>query len=161
MSSLMKRGNGHDVTMPESPTNFTGLVDRLFQDNLNRFFHDDFWGFPGVHSQSNVPVNVRETDKDYRLELVAPGLKKEDFHLDVSDDMLTISFEHKEESNKENKDEGWLRKEYRAQSFSRNFNLDDTVDANKITAEYHDGILRLMLPKKEGARRITRSIEIK
>src|SRR5258708_6333042 len=112
MSSLIKRGNGHDV-MPE-PSTFTGLVDRLFQNNLNRFFHDDFWG-GGLQHQSNVPVNVRETDKDYQLELVAPGLKKEDFHLDISDNMLTVSFEHKEENNKENKDQGWIRKEYRKQ----------------------------------------------
>jgi HSP20 family protein len=158
-NKIMKRENGNE--MQATPSTFTGLVDRLFQDNLNRLFHDDYWGFSGLHHQNNVPVNVRETDKDYQVELVAPGLKKENFHLNVSDDMLTISFEHKEENNKENKEEGWLRKEYLMQSFDRSFNLDDTVDANKITAEYHDGILKLVLPKKEGARKVSRSIEIK
>jgi len=158
MSNIMKKGNGSD--MP-APSTFTGYVDRLFQDNLNRFFHDDFWGFSGLQQQNNVPVNIRETDKNYELNLVAPGLKKEDFHLDVSDDMLTVSFEHKEENSKENKEQGWLRREYRMQSFNRSFNLDNTVDANKITAEYHDGVLRLTLPKKDGARKMSRSIEIK
>src|SRR5580692_7447260 len=113
MSNIMKKGNGHDV--PAQST-LSGYVDRLFQDNLNRFFHDDFWGFSGVQNQNNVPVNIRETDKNYELSLVAPGLKKEDFHLDVSDDMLTVSVEHHEENNKENKDHGWLRREYRMQS---------------------------------------------
>jgi HSP20 family protein len=158
MSNIMKKGNGHHV-MPQPSA--LGYVDRLFQDNLSRFFYDDFWGFSGLKNQNNVPVNILETDKYYELNLVAPGLKKEDFHLDVRDDMLTVSFEHTEENNKENKDHSWLRKEYRMQSFSRDFNLDNTVDADNITAEYHDGILRLALPKKEGTRKISRNIEIK
>jgi HSP20 family protein len=160
MSSIIKRGDGHEVMMPESAT-FTGLVDRWFQDNLKSFFNDEFWGFSGIQQGTSVPANVRETDKSYELELVAPGLKKEDFQLNVSDNMLTVSFEHSDEKKRENKDQGWLRKEYKMQSFIRSFNLDDTVDANKISAEYHDGILHLTLPKKEGSRRITRNIEIK
>jgi HSP20 family protein len=159
MSNIMKKGDGYDVI--PAPSSFSGYVDRLFQDNLGRFFSDDFWGFSGLQNQNSVPVNIRETDKNYELNIVAPGLKKEDFHLDSNDDMLTVSFEHKEENNKENKDQGWLRREYRMQSFSRSFNLDNTIDANKITAEYHDGVLRLTLPKKEGAKKMSRNIEIK
>src|SRR5436305_14596561 len=124
MAGIIKRGNGSENV----PSTFSGVVDRIFQDNINRFFQDDFWGFPGVQHQTGVPANLRETDKTYELELVAPGLKKDDFTLNVSNDMLTVSFEHKEEDNEEDKDKGWLRKEYRKQSFSRNFHLDDTVD---------------------------------
>jgi HSP20 family protein len=106
-------------------------------------------------------VNVQETDKSYEMDLVAPGLKKEDFKISVNGDMLTVAFEHKEENNQENKEEGWLRREFRMQSFSRSFSLDDSVDMNKIAASYKDGLLHLSLPKKEGAQRINRTIEIK
>src|SRR5690606_27548781 len=125
-------------------------VDQLLHDNLNRFFNDDFWGFGGINQQVNVPVNLRETDKTYEMSLVVPGLRKEDFMLNVTDNLLTISYEQKEEQNDQNKEQGWLRKEYRMQSFSRSFTLDDTVDVNKISASYDNGILHLSLPKKEG-----------
>ncbi|HYD23103.1 MAG TPA: Hsp20/alpha crystallin family protein [Flavipsychrobacter sp.] len=154
MTSLMKRGNG------QAPANgFSGLVDKVFQDNLSRFFNDDFWGFNGVSRAINVPVNLRETDKSYELEVVAPGLRKEDFKVNVQGDVLTIGFEHKEENNQQGQ-EGWLRREYKQQSFSRAFSLDDNVDANKINATYQDGVLRLSLPKKEGAQSLSRTISI-
>jgi HSP20 family protein len=158
MNTLMKRTNGNG-NVP-APT-FSGMVDKIFQDNLSRFFDDDFWGFNGLNREVNVPVNVRQTDKSYELEVVAPGLKKEDFKINVSGDMLTVSFEHQEENNQQSKEEGWLRKEYKMRSFSRSFNLDDTIDVNKIAAKYNDGILQLSLPIKEGAKPISRTIEIK
>lgn len=158
MTTLMKRNTGNG-NMPA--TSLGSLVDKVFRNDLARFFDDDYWGFAGLDRSVNVPVNMRETDKTYELELVAPGLKKELFNVNVSGDMLTISFENKEENKQQDKEQGWLRKEYRMQSFSRSFNLDDTIDANKITAGYKDGILHLSLPKKDGAQRITRTIEIK
>src|SRR5689334_12427723 len=139
MTNIMKRDNGNS----NMPSTFTGLVDQLFQDNLTRFFNDDFWGSGSVNRSSQVPVNIKETDKTYEMELVAPGLRKEDLKLNVSGDMLTVSFEHKEENNQENENEGWLKREYRHQSFSRSFSLDDTIDANKISAKYQDGVLHL------------------
>ncbi len=157
MTTIMKRENGNATT----PSTFTGLVDQLLQDNLTRFFNDDFWGFGGVNRSVQVPVNVRETNNTYEMELVAPGLKKEDLKLNVSGDMLTVSFEHKEENKQGSEQEGWLKQEYRHQSFSRSFNLDDTIDANKISAKYQDGILHLSLPKKENAQKISKTIEIK
>jgi HSP20 family protein len=150
----MKKSNGN------TPASFTGLVDQIFQNNLSRFFEDDFWGFNGVNRRSTVPLNIRETDRSYEMELVAPGLKKEDFRISVTGDMLTVSFEHKEEANEQDRNKGWLRKEYRVQSFTRSFNLDDTVDVNGISADYRDGILHLSLPKKEDAQKISREITI-
>jgi HSP20 family protein len=87
-------------------------------------------------------------------------LKKEDFHIDLNKDLLTISFEHREENKEETKDEGYLRNEYRMHSFSRSFRLDDTVDVNNIGARYQDGILHMTLPKKEGAQKISKSIQV-
>lgn len=156
-TSIIKTNNGN-TTMPAKTV--SSWVDQLFQDNLNRFFNDDFWGFNGINQQVNVPVNLRETDKTYEMSLIAPGLQKEDFKLNVTDDLLTISYEQKQE-NEQKQDEGWLRKEYKMQSFSRSFTLDDSVDTNNITASYDNGVLHLSLPKKESARRISKSIEIK
>ncbi len=158
MTNIMKRNNDKS----ELPTaTFSGLVDQLFQNNLSRFFNDDSPGLTGLNRTMNIPVNIRETDNSYKLELVAPGLKKQDFKLNVNGDVLTILFEHKEENNQGNEKEGWLRREYTTQSFTRSFNLDDTVDANKINAKYEDRILHLSLVKKEGTQKISRTIEIK
>ena len=157
-TNIIKRNNG-TTTVPARQ--FNSWVDQLLQDNLNRFFNDDFWGFSGINQQVNVPVNLRETDKTYEMSLVAPGLRKEDFRLNVTDNLLTISYEQKEEQNDQHKEQGWLRKEYRMQSFSRSFTLDDTVDVNKVSASYDNGILHLTLPKKESAQRLTKTIEIK
>lgn len=156
--TIVRRNNG-DTAMPVRT--LSNWVDQLLQDNFNRFFHDDTWSPTSYENQMNVPVNLRETDKTYEMELVAPGLKKEDFKLNVSNDMLTVAFEQKEEQQQEDKSEGWLRKEYKMQSFSRSFALDDSVDANKINAVYNNGILHLSLPKKENAQKLSKSIEVK
>lgn len=153
MSNIIKRNNAQ-------PANFGSVVDEIFQNNLTRFFDDDFWGFKGLSGKSQVPVNIRETDKSYEMELVAPGLRKEDFKLTISGDMLTISFEHEEEQSNNDQSQGWLRREYRKQSFSRSFQLDETVDANNIAARYENGLLQLVIPKNEKAQKISRTISI-
>src|ERR1700753_521903 len=86
----------------ERPATFGSVVDQLFQTNLNRFFDDRLWGFNGLPSDGRVPVNIRETDMAYEVELVAPGLRKEDFPLAYTGDTLTVSFEHSEEKNEAN-----------------------------------------------------------
>lgn len=157
MSNIIKRENGHQ------PATFGTVVDQIFQNNLNRFFDDEFWGFTGISKSprlTQIPVNIRETDKTYELELSAPGLQKQDFHLYLEGDTLTISAEHKEEKSKEDKSEGWFRKEFRKGHFTKTFNLDDSVDAGKISAKYENGILYLSIPKKEHAQKVTRSIEV-
>jgi HSP20 family protein len=156
-TNIVKKNNG---TSSMTPRTVSGWVDQMLQDNLNRFFTDDFWGLSGGASRYAVPVNLRETDKTYEMELVAPGLKKEDFKLNVSNDTLTISFEQQDEQNEENKKDGWLRKEYRLQSFTRSFSLDDTVDVNKITANYNNGVLNVVLPKKENAQKLSKTIQV-
>ena len=158
MNSIIKANNG---SSNRTQRNVSGWVDQMLQENLSHFFNDDFWGFTGTSSKVNVPVNVKETDKTYEMEIVAPGLRKEDFKLQVSNDLLTLSFEQKQEENEENKNEGWLRREYRMQSFTRSFNIDDTVDVNKITASYNNGILYLTLPKKETAQKVSKTIDIR
>ena len=152
MTNIIKKDNGR-------PATFGSVVDQLFQTNMDRFFDDRFWGFNGLQAPASVPVNIRETDKTYELEVVAPGLRKEDFNLQLTGDALTVSFEHKEQEN-EKEGNRWLRREYRSRSFLRTFTLDETVDAGKATARYENGVLWLTLPKKEQAQRVSRTIEI-
>jgi HSP20 family protein len=156
--TIVRRNNA----APSTPVKtFSSWVDQMMQNNLSRFFNDDSWGLDTSGSLVNIPVNLRETDKTYEMELVAPGLKKEDFKLNVTNDMLTVAFEQKDEQQQENKEEGWLRREHKTQSFTRSFTLDDSVDVNNIKAAYSDGILRLTLPKKENAQRVSKAIEVK
>jgi HSP20 family protein len=155
MTNIVKRNNG------TTPMPFGGLVDKVFQNSLHRMLDDEFWGSEDRLSQKQVAVNLRETTNTFEMELVAPGLRKEDFQINISGDMLTISYQHKEENKEENRSTGWLRKEYSMQSFTRHFNLDDTVNAEGITARYENGVLYLTLPKKAEAQKISRTIEIK
>ena len=154
MNNIIRRNNGNYQTP------LGGFVDNVIKNSLSRFFEDDNWRLSENLSAGQVPVNIRETDKSYEMELVAPGLRKEDFHVDLNKDLLTVSFEHKEENKEENKDSGYLRSEFKMKSFSRSFRLDDTVDVNSISARYQDGILHMHLPKKEGAQKISKSIQI-
>lgn len=155
MNNIIRKSNGGTTT---PTTSFSGLVDQLFEKNFNRFFDDGFWGLNRA-AGNQVPVNIRETDKTYEMEVAAPGFQKEDFKVDIADEMLTVSLDHKEENRQENKG-GVIRQEYRRQSFSRSFTLDETIDAGKISARYQDGLLHLTLPKKEGAQKISRTISI-
>jgi len=123
---------------------------------FSRFLDDDFfdrdWG-SGI--QSTVPsVNISETENNFEVEMAAPGLKKEDFKIELDGNMLTISAEKKEEIKDENKDEKFSRREFSYQSFQRSFQLPkDVVDEDKVKAYYQDGVLKLSIPKKEEAKK--------
>lgn len=153
MTNMIKKDNAR-------PATFGSAVNQLFQHNFDRWFDDQFWGFNGLQTRSGVPVNIRELDKSYEVEVVAPGLEKQDFQLQFNGDALAISFEHKEENNQHGENDRWLRREYRKQSFTRTFTIDETVDIEKVTARYDQGILRLNLPKKAHAVKTSRTIPI-
>jgi len=89
------------------------------------------------------------------------GCRKEDFNVQIRDNLLTVSFDHEEENKEQDEKEGWVRNEYIQRSFSRSFTLDDTADVNKINASYADGILHLTLPKNEKAKKVSRNIDIR
>ncbi len=99
----------------------------------------------------NIPaVNITENEKDYLVSMAVPGMKKDDFKIDVEGNMLTISSE--KEENKEEKDKKFTRKEYNFSCFSRSFTLPEEVNKEKIEAKYNDGVLKISLPYKEGAK---------
>lgn len=123
------------------PETVNGLMEDIFFKGMQRA-NDD-------RALYQVPVNIRETDASYELHVIAPGLKKEDFRLSVEKNMLTISFEHQEDTKEQTNDGKWLRTEHKMRSFKRNFTMNEKVETSGITAKYADGILLVSLPKKE------------
>ncbi|MBK7883190.1 MAG: Hsp20/alpha crystallin family protein [Chitinophagaceae bacterium] len=102
----------------------------------------------------NMPaVNITEHKNEFQVSLAAPGLKKEDFKIDIDGNMLTISSE--KEERKEEKDKKFTRKEYNYSSFSRSFTLPEKINKEKIEAKYEDGVLKISLPCKEGIKNNT------
>jgi HSP20 family protein len=124
----------------------------VFDDFLkpwNEWFDDNRW-----NKMLTVPaVNITESPDHYKVVLAAPGMKKEDFKIAVEGNMLTISSE-KEQSNEENL-KTYTRKEYNYSSFSRSFTLPDEVNKEKIGASYTDGLLSIVLPRKESSVKTT------
>jgi HSP20 family protein len=137
-----------------NPNAFNGFIEELFNGNAPRFFRDQ----PAHENWNHIPVNIKETESAFNIEVIAPGITKEDFSIQVNDKTLTISFELKEAEQKE--ESKWLRKEFKIRSFKRSFTLGDKIEADKIAATYNQGILTLSLPKKETAIATNRSIDI-
>lgn len=112
-------------------------------------------------SQSNLPaVNISEDDKSFCVDIVAPGFKKEDFKVNVEDDMLTISAEAKSENSEEDKKKQYSRREYSYSSFTRSFKLPDNATDDNISAEFNEGILKLTIPKSEQQVKATKEIPV-
>jgi HSP20 family protein len=125
---------------------FPEMFDDFFKP-WNERFNGNLWG-----KMQTVPAaNISEDKDNYLISLAAPGLLKEDFHIDLEGDMLTISCE--KEERKEEKTGKETRHEYNFTSFSRSFTLPEEVMMEKIGATYADGILSIQLPKKDEARK--------
>lgn len=124
----------------------------LFDD----FFSRDLWN-PGFNNSSasntTIPlVNIRETSENFEVEMAAPGMTKNDFKVELDGNTLTITSEKKQD-DVVNEGERYTRREFSYHSFQRSFQLPkDVVDADKIEAKYENGVLRLVIPKKEEAR---------
>lgn len=104
-------------------------------------------------------VNIKETADAFMVEMAVPGLKKTDFHIDLDNEVLSISTETKEES--EHREKNYTRREFGYSSFKRAFTLPESVNDEKINASYENGILNILLPKKEEAKqKPARSIKI-
>ena len=113
------------------------------------FFNDRFFNQLGKdgHRHHSPAVNVMEDEKAFRIEVAAPGVSRKDFHLDLENDVLTISTEKKE--NKKDQKANYLRREFNYQSFKRSFQLPETVDQDSIQASQDSGVLTVNLPKRE------------
>ncbi|GAB4327304.1 MAG: Hsp20/alpha crystallin family protein [Bacteroidales bacterium] len=126
---------------------FPSLIDNLFSRDLMDWSNLNFSA-----TNTTLPaVNIRETKDDFLIEVAAPGMDKKDFKINLENDQLVISSERKEEN--EEKDDNYTRREFSYQSFTRTFSLpENLVDADKISAKYVDGILKIQVPKKEEAK---------
>ena len=116
---------------------------------------NDFWGedlFPSFEQEKsmNPAVNIVEGDLEFKVEVAAPGLCKEDFKVDVEKNILEISAEKREET--ESKTKKYLRKEFNYSEFKRTFSLPSSVDVEKIIATHKDGVLTVEIPKKDEAK---------
>jgi HSP20 family protein len=116
--------------------------------SLSDLFDDDrFFGSPWLRGQNIPAVNVKENDKNFEIELAAPGFRKEDFHVSLEQGVLTITGEKKDE--KENKEDKYTRREFTCASFSRSFTLPKNVSEEDLKASFEDGVLKLSINKKE------------
>ena len=131
---------------------------------------DDFFGNEWVDKTSSTApaVNVIETDKEYKVEIAAPGLTCDDFKIDINEDNeLTVSMEKKVEKNEESEKEGkkhtYLRREFSYSSFRQRMILPDNVNVDNIDAKMENGVLTIDIPKKteEEKRKNMRQIDIK
>lgn len=121
------------------PTTFSNLIDRFFNESLNR---------TGGSAYSFVPkVDIMENEKAFEILVAVPGMNKEDFKIDLKDNYLTVSGERK--FTKEQNDNNFHSIETQYGTFSRSFSLPENVDATKIAAKYNNGILEIQVPKDE------------
>lgn len=127
---------------------FNNVFDSLFSDALNKNYNIN--KVPGV--------NILESETDYKIELAAPGLVKEDFHINVKKDTLSVWAEKKAEDTGVEKN--YTRREFDYLSFARSFNLPEGVDADKIEAEYINGILNITIGKKDESKSLAKEIKV-
>lgn len=119
-------------------------ISDIFNDMFDNMITPDF-------RRSTVPgVNIVETDESYKLQLAAPGLTKDDFKINVENDVLTISAEQKSATSETK--EKYTRKEFYYGSFFRSFTLPEMVAVENISASYENGIMVVILPKKDEAK---------
>ena len=132
------------------------------QNWLPTFFNDFFDNDWMMKTNATAPaINVVESDKDYKVEVAAPGMKKEDFNIHLGDNNeLIITMEQKNENKEEHKK--YLRREFAYSKFQQSFILPDDVEKEKISASVNDGILTIDLPKHtpEEKAKVNRVIEI-
>jgi HSP20 family protein len=128
---------------------------------FNNLLSDLFPPFPSVYRdelKQAMPVNVTERATEYVLDVVAPGVNKEDFKISLENNLLTIAVDKKEETAKEN--EKLIRREFRQGSLKRSFTVDEKINAEAISAQYVNGVLTVILPKKEEVKPATKQISI-
>ena len=123
------------------PAHLADMFQNFFESDFNDVFTRKF---------TDPAANIIENQESFQLDLAAPGMKKDDFKINLENNILTISSEVENEKLEEGKN--YTRNEFFYGSFTRSFTLPKTIDLEKITADYENGILKVMLPKKEEAK---------
>jgi HSP20 family protein len=135
-------------TIVKTPT-LKSLFDANFYPATLGNVLDEFYG---NNKKSFVPaVNVTEDEEKFTLEILVPGFTKEDLKVDLNENLLTISADHKEESTKA-ETSNYVRKEFSHHSFERSFTLPENTNKEALAAKYENGILNVSIPKKVEAK---------
>lgn len=135
-------------------------VPRVFDHLVDEFLNGQasHYGTGVFHGNSVPAVNIQEHENAYLLELNAPGLNKEDFKINLENNLLTIAFEKKSESDE--KGPKFIKREFVQKNFKRAFNLDEKINGEGIEAKYEAGILKVTLPKKAETKVLPKEIAI-
>ena len=130
------------------------MLPTVFGENLFDDFFDDSFGMMnarsplyGKHARNLMKTDIRETDTNYELAIDLPGFKKEDIHVDVDGDTMTIRAERHSEHEDQDKKGNYVRCERSYGSYQRAFDISG-VEVADISAQYNDGVLKLNMPKK-------------
>lgn len=113
---------------------------------------NDFFGNEWIEKASaNAPaINIIEDDHNYKVEVAAPGLTKDDFNVKIGqDNQLIVSMEKKQENKDEDKNGKYLRREFSYSHFQQSMLLPDNVEKDKIEAKVENGVLSILIPKKD------------
>ena len=135
--------------MISAAKNKPSALSRVYNpfDNL---FRNNFWDTLSPElTATNPSVNIKESKSEYLIEMAAPGMKRDDFNIDIENNLVTIWCERETEDKDE--DENFSRREYNYSSFSRSFTLPQNAKTEKVTARYKDGMLTLNIPKNSEA----------
>ncbi|MCB0462419.1 MAG: Hsp20/alpha crystallin family protein [Flavobacteriaceae bacterium] len=151
MSGLIpttKNGNSKTASLGYNMLpGFPSWIDEVINKNFGTEFMSNF------NTGITLPaVNVLDTANDYLVEMAVPGLKKSDFDINIDNHVLSISAEVKSEYE-DVENESFTRREFGYSSFKRTFTLPESVETDKISAKYEDGILKVTLPKREEAKK--------
>ena len=137
---------------------------RYEQNWLPEIFNDFFANDWMTRTNATAPaINVIENDKDYKVEVAAPGMNKDDFKVNVTDDnYLVLTMEKKNESKDEDKKRKYLRREFSSHRFEQSLALPENVNKDEIKATVNDGILTIDIPKVKVAEKkpVVKQIEI-
>ena len=135
------------MTLVRYQNQLPSLLNHFFDTELNSWSRKNF-----AATDTTLPsVNIKENADNFMVEVAAPGFDKKDFNIELNNDVLTISSE-KQIENEEKENEQFTKKEFSYQSFTRSFTLPELVEGDKIEASYKNGILAIVIPKKEEAK---------
>lgn len=136
---------------------FNNLVDDFFRE-MPSILRTDY-SFPVNQA---IPVNIRENENEFVLEIAAPGWNKEDFQIKLEKDLLTVSIAEntKTDGTDEEKGQKFIRREFKRKAFNRSFSIDENIDSEKIVANYLNGVLTLNLPKKAAVKTPSKQITV-
>lgn len=131
---------------PAYSNSFNALIENFFGRTMDELFDS-------MANQYTMPaVNIYEAGNAYKVEVAAPGLKKENFNIEVNNNVLTIQYKQMEENKTSDEQNRFYKREFRFANFRRSFTLPKNVNLEGIQASYTDGILTVEVPKKEEAK---------